>query len=298
MPPLPPTPPNTSSSGQKKQLNWLLPAVAAILAAGGGLSYYLHTEKKASEEQTVHLKKDAADLSEKITLLRKKQNDARKNNQSKLLKEEENARLLAILRKKEKEVEQTRQKYNSALTELSDANKRTETLEKELVKITKDKIRPDTRERVNANTVTPPMINPPCPETDALLRQTSIAYLKARKHGTAAVLSGHFAPYCNYQYANNREVSNEMVMNNVREFWKKWPRRGYRLLKVAYQNNHVEIIYIYKYADQKGRSIQGYAKEMWETNSIGQIIHWREELNSNMPPDESAGYRLAPLNIK
>lgn len=62
----------------------------------------------------------------------------------------------------------------------------------------------------------------------------------------------------------------------------------YRLLKVAYQNNHVEIIYIYKYADQKGRSIQGYAKEMWETNSIGQIIHWREELNSNMPPDESA----------
>jgi seryl-tRNA synthetase len=123
----------------------------------------LHTEKKASEEQTVHLKKDAADLSEKITLLRKKQNDARKNNQSKLLKEEENARLLAILRKKEKEVEQTRQKYNSALTELSDANKRTETLEKELVKITKDKIRPDTRERVNANTVTPPHDQSPLP---------------------------------------------------------------------------------------------------------------------------------------
>ncbi|MFQ7017239.1 hypothetical protein [Akkermansia sp. KLE1798] len=296
LPPPPVTPP--SNSGQKNQLSWLIPAAVAILAAGGGLSYYLHTEKKAFAEQTVQLEKDAEALSETITLLRQKQEEARKGNQTKLLKEKENSRLLETLQKKEKAVEQIRQKHNSVLAEQSNATKRIEALEKELGAITRNNIGipGNSVERVNSSTVKPPIINPPCPETDKSLLQTSLAYLRARKQGTATALADHFAPYCNYQYANNREVSKEIVINDVRKFWNKWPQRNYRLLEVAYKNNHVEIIYIYKYAGQRGRSLQGYAKEIWETNSIGQIIHWREELNSKTPPAASEGYRIISKN--
>ncbi len=293
LPPPPVTPP--SNSGQKNQLSWLIPAAVAILAAGGGLSYYLHTEKKAFAEQTVQLEKDAEALSETITLLRQKQEEARKGNQTKLLKEKENSRLLETL---QKAVEQIRQKHNSVLAEQSNATKRIEALEKELGAITRNNIGipGNSVERVNSSTVKPPIINPPCPETDKSLLQTSLAYLRARKQGTATALADHFAPYCNYQYANNREVSKEIVINDVRKFWNKWPQRNYRLLEVAYKNNHVEIIYIYKYAGQRGRSLQGYAKEIWETNSIGQIIHWREELNSKTPPAASEGYRIISKN--
>ncbi|MCD8061681.1 MAG: hypothetical protein LUE13_05000 [Akkermansiaceae bacterium] len=257
--------------------------------------------KKAFAEQTVQLEKDAEALSETITLLHQKQEEARKGNQTKLLKEKENSRLLETLQKKEKAVEQIQQKHNSVLAEQSNAIKRLEALEKELGAITRNNIEipgngGNSVERVNSSTVKPPIINPPCPETDKSLLQTSLAYLRARKQGTAAALADHFAPYCNYQYANNREVSKEIVINDVRKFWNKWPQRNYRLLEVAYKNNHVEIIYIYKYAGQRGSSLQGYAKEIWETNSIGQIIHWREELNSKTPPAASEGYRIISKN--
>ena len=306
-PPLPeiplPPPPVTlpSNSGQKKQLSWLIPTAVVILAAGGCLGYYLYTEKKAFAEQTVQLEKDTEALSETITLLHQKQEEARKGNQTKLLKEKENIRLLETLQKKEKAVEQIRQKHNSVLAEQSNAIKRIEALEKELGESTRNNIEiPRNRgnfvECVNSSTVKAPMINPPCPETDKSLLQNSLAYLRARKQGTAAALSDHFAPYCNYQYANNREVSREIVINEIRKFWNKWPQRNYRLLEVAYKNNHVEIIYIYKYADQRGRSLQGYAKEIWETNSSGQIIHWREELNSKTPPAASEDHRIISKN--
>ncbi|QWO84248.1 DUF1348 family protein [Akkermansia muciniphila] len=184
-------------------------------------------------------------------------------------------------------MEQLRLQYKLLQAEQSAANKRIDALKQKLAEKARCKEAP----RVHP-------INPPCLETDACLRQTAIAYLKARKQGNASALSRHFAPDCNYQYANNREVPNEMVMNNIRELWEKWPQRSYRLLKVAYRDNHVELIYIYKYADQRNHSIQGYAKEKWETNSAGQIIHWREELHPGTSPAESAGYRLVPLNIK
>ncbi|WP_418171727.1 hypothetical protein [Akkermansia sp.] len=290
-----------SNSGQKKQLSWLIPTAVVILATGGCLGYYLYTEKKAFAEQTVQLEKDTEALSETITLLHQKQEEARKGNQTKLLKEKENIRLLETLQKKEKAVEQIRQKHNSVLAEQSNAIKRIEALEKELGESTRNNIEIPRNggnfvECVNSSTVKAPMINPPCPETDKSLLQNSLAYLRARKQGTAAALSDHFAPYCNYQYANNREVSREIVINEIRKFWNKWPQRNYRLLEVAYKNNHVEIIYIYKYADQRGRSLQGYAKEIWETNSSGQIIHWREELNSKTPPAASEGHRIISKN--
>ncbi len=294
IPPLPPLSGRPTVPRQKKQLPWLIPGTAVILAAGAGASFYLHTENKALEEQTArqeehaeHLRKNTADLSEKRSFLLQKQNDAGKLNQSKLLKAEENARLLVTLQKKKKEVEQLRLQYKLLQAEQSAANKRIDALKQKLAEKARCKEAP----RVHP-------INPPCLETDACLRQTAIAYLKARKQGNASALSRHFAPDCNYQYANNREVPNEMVMNNIRELWEKWPQRSYRLLKVAYRDNHVELIYIYKYADQRNHSIQGYAKEKWETNSAGQIIHWREELHPGTSPAESAGYRLVPLNIK
>ena len=295
IPPLPPLSGKPTVPGQKKQLPWLLPGTAVILAAGAGASFYLHTENKALEEQAArqeehaeHLRKNTADLSEKRSFLLQKQDDAGKLNQSKLLKAEENARLLVTLQKKKKEVEQLRLQYKLLQAEQSAANKRIDALKQKLAEKARCKEAPPG---------TPP-INPPCLETDACLRQTAIAYLKARKQGNASALSRHFAPDCNYQYANNRKVPNEMVMNNIRELWEKWPQRSYRLLKVAYRDNHVELIYIYKYADQRNHSIQGYAKEKWETNSAGQIIHWREELHPGTSPAESAGYRLVPLNIK
>lgn len=303
LPPLPDVPPPIP--GQKQQLRWSIPAAVAILAAGSAASYCLHTETQALAEQSAHLEdhaaalqKDAATLSEGIALLRRQQDEEKENKQNKRLKEnEENARLLKTLQEKEKEAELIRQECASARAEQLAVQKRINDLEKKLKEITSDKNGGAGWEPVGPDTVKPPEVNPPGPETDARLRQTARDYLSARKHGKAAELSGHFAPYCNYQYANNREVPNAAIMNNIRESWKKWPQRAYRILKVAYQDNHVEIIYLYRYANQKGRRAQGYARERWQTNSIGKIIHWREDLHPNTPPRESPGYRLAPSNI-
>ncbi|MCD8071072.1 MAG: DUF1348 family protein [Akkermansiaceae bacterium] len=293
-PPAPPIP----IHGQKKQLHWLIPAAAVVVLAAGA-SFCLYTEKQALAEQTDHLeshaeslKKDAAALSEQIALLRQKQEEAQKR---RILKEEETARLLETLQKKEKETEQLRLEYGAVHTEQDAVRKRIEVLEQELTQITSDE---DKGNRGPEGTDIPPVINPPGQETDARLLKAGIDYLKARKLGNASALSEHFAPYCSYQYANNREVPKETVMNDVREGWKKYPRRAYRLLKVAYLGKRVEIIYWYEYVNQKKRTVRGYAREKWEINSIGQIVHWREDTHLQTPPQESPGYRLVPLNIK
>lgn len=73
--------------------------------------------------------------------------------------------------------------------------------------------------------------------------ERGIAYLKARQTGNIASLSKMFAPRSNYMYANGKEVDNEFIMNDIQKFWDKWPIRDYRLLKVAYSGNTIELVY-------------------------------------------------------
>lgn len=123
-----------------------------------------------------------------------------------------------------------------------------------------------------------------------------MAYLKARKNGDTDTLSAMFAPRCNYLYADGKEVSNQFIMEDIQKFWDKWPKRTYRLLKLAYSGNAMELIYAYECSNHAGKTISGYTKEIWQTSPSGQILQWSEIPTRKAPPDPSPNYRTLKLN--
>lgn len=121
--------------------------------------------------------------------------------------------------------------------------------------------------------------------------QQSLAYLKARETGDIGTLSHMFGEQCIYQYAHDKITSNNFIMNDIKKFWDKWPKRTYTLLRVAHAENNIEVIYQYQCTNTSGKTIQGYTKETWKLSPDGRISSWHETLNRTAPPTPNPNYK-------
>ena len=250
-----------------------------LLIAGGGVSYMLHSKGEKIRKRTSYLKSDIATLSDEVALLRKKHEPVKQTAEALVRTSKEEEQLQTTLAEKKQKLQQITQENAPAIAKIKVVNQEISEL--------KTKNRPIGNTGGNTGDGT---------ETDRLLVQKGMAYLQARQTGNLAHLSGVFAPRCNYQYADGKEVDNQFIMEDIKKFWDKWPNRTYRLQKLSYLNNALELIYFYECSNNSGKTIKGYTKEMWHTSPTGQIIQWSEVLNRQTPPDATPGYRTLKLN--
>ncbi|MCC8148229.1 DUF1348 family protein, partial [Akkermansia sp.] len=307
---------------------------AFFLIAGAFLSYTFYGKGEKLLKRTNSLKSDIYALTDETTLLRKKYEPVKQTAEALAQTSEKVRQLQTSLEAKEKEVEKIRQAHSSTLSKLKNTQQAIASLEREktrrkMLNERKNSSSPPTTplpQNSVASTVTdsvqtalrttssdtsssdlppvgvntvqipkPPVVNP-TPQLDNQMFQQGVAYLKARKTGDIAYLSKTFAPRSTYLYADGKEVSNQFIMDDIQKFWDKWPIRDYRLLKIAYSGNAVELIYFYECSNHSGKTIRGYTKEMWQTSPSGQIIQWNEVLNNKEAPDSTSGYRTLKLH--
>lgn len=314
-----PSPPGTLSKVQKTSPidrgSVISASIVALLLIGGGvLSYIFYGKGEKLINRANFLKSDIYTLTDETALLRKKYEPVRQMAETLAWASKETEQLQTSLEARKKEIEKIRQEHSSALSELQTVQQAIASLKKEILKKEKkEEPSPPDGEGSGGSPGTPgeqkgnktgngpnndPEIPPtkPDPLLDKQMVERGIAYLKARQTGNIASLSKMFAPRSNYMYANGKEVNNAFIMNDIQKFWKKWPIRNYRLLKVAYSGNTIELVYFYECSNYQGKTIRGYTKEIWQTSPSGQIIQWNEVLNSREAPDATDGYRSLKMN--
>ena len=290
-------------------------SIAALLLIGGGvLSYIFYDKGEKLIKRANFLKSDIYALTDETALLRKKYDPVRQTAETLAQAFKETEQLQTSLEAKKKEIEKIRQEHLPTLSKLKDVQQAIDVLE-ERKKAPNPIHKPENHSTpslaLHPSTSPVPDLSPVGPGTvqvpepppiisdshlDKQMVERGIAYLKARQTGNIASLSKMFAPRSNYMYANGKEVDNEFIMNDIQKFWDKWPIRDYRLLKVAYSGNTIELVYFYECSNYRGKTIRGYTKEIWQTSPSGQIIQWNEVLNSREAPDATAGYRSLKMN--
>ena len=308
---------------------------ALLLIGGGALSYIFYDKGEKLTKRANFLKSDIYALIDETALLRKKYDPVRQTAEILAQASKETEQLQTSLEAKKKEIEKIKQEHSPTLSELQAVQQAIAVLEKKenaskpihqpenlstpslalhpsnspaSSQPEPNSVQPASRQplppgssTVGPNTVqgpsplTDPLTPSPAPHLDQQMVERGIAYLKARQTGNIASLSKMFAPRSNYMYADGKEVDNAFIMNDIQKFWGKWPIRDYRLLKVAYSGNTIELVYFYECSNYQGKTIRGYTKEIWQTSPSGQIIQWNEVLNSREAPDATAGYRSLKL---
>ena len=289
-------------------------SIAALLLIGGGiLSYTFYDKGEKLLKRTSYLKSDISALADETALLQKKYEPVKQTAEAIAQTSREAEQLQTSLESKKKEIEKIRQEHSPTLSRLNTIQQSINYREKEkksrhnqkeaLVKEISG-----LKEKIASLTTSsgpqPPLgeeqpgreINPASLQIDQKLFNQGTAYLMARQTGNIHYLSNIFALRCNYQYANGKDTDNAYIMNDIQKFWIKWPLRSYRLLKVAYLRNAIELVYFYECTNHQGRRIRGYTKEMWKTSPSGQIIHWNEVINPKEAPDVTPGYRTLQAN--
>ena len=290
-------------------------SIAALLLIGGGvLSYIFYDKGEKLIKRANFLKSDIYALTDETALLRKKYDPVRQTAETVAQAFKETEQLQTSLEAKKKEIEKIKQEHLPTLSKLKDVQQAIDILE-ERKKAPNPIHQPENHSTpslalhlsnspvpdlspVGSDTVQVPEPLPamPDPHLDKQMVERGIAYLKARQTGNISSLSKMFAPRSNYMYANGKEVDNAFIMNDIQKFWDKWPIRDYRLLKVAYSGNTIELVYFYECSNYRGKTIRGYTKEIWQTSPSGEIIQWNEVLNSREAPDATAGYRSLKMN--
>ncbi len=299
-----PLPPPPAKIVQKEQPKWLLPAAGVLLVAGCGVSAFLHF-------QTESFRENAAEQEKRATLLQKDIDTLTENlvqeEKKEALSAEEKAKQLIVI-----------QGDNDRLQELSlSVQKENAKLRQQHATLTKtpESIKADIEQKTKAiidlaHSNTPPSgpvdcttiqpvapLFPPCEETDKMLREKVISYMKARKSGNIDTITEYCASSCYHMGSNGKELGHTEYVSKLKSEWQKYPNRSYRLLKVAYSEAAIEIVYWYSYTGKKGVTARGYAKERWDYNSgEKKVLYWQETHSDKKEPPISGGLRL--INLK
>lgn len=285
---------------------WLLPAAGVLLVAGCGLSAFLHFQTASLNENIAEQEKQAALLQKEIDTLTEQIAEAEKQ---KALSAEEKAKQLATLQDVTKRLEELLpavQKENTKLSQqYATLSKNAENIKADIAQKTKAIIdltqgnTPST-DHVNATTVSIPTYTPlftQNEETDKMLREKVISYMKARKSGNIDTISALCASECYHLGSDQKELGHTEYMGKLKSEWQKYPNRSYRLLKVAYSGSAIEFVYWYSYTGKKGVSARGYAKERWDYNAGEKKIFYQQEVLSDKgEPSISENLRL--INLK